>query len=118
MSTSVTSPMHGIDREWRRFTVEQRVIRFAFYFIALAAIVMSVRHIEFIPEFLYDAPEQIRDFFVRMWPLDTSYYKLSVHAALIETLNIATLGTLLCLVFALPVGMLAANNLVPFKPVN
>ena len=110
--------MNGVNREWQRFTFEQKTIRFAFYFIAVAATVMSVQNIEFIPEFLYDAPEQVRDFFVRMWPIDSAFYGKSVHSALIETLNIATLGTILCMVFALPVGMLAANNLVPFKPIN
>ena len=118
MTAVAGNVMRGINREWRRFTAEQRILRFAFYFIAVSAIVMSVRHLEIIPEFLYDAPEQIRDFFVRMWPMDTAFYGKSVHAALIETLNIATLGTILSLVIALPVGMLAANNLVPFKPVN
>ena len=105
-------------REWRRFSTEQRIIRFAFYFIGIAALVMSLRHIEFIPEFLYDAPEQVKDFFVRMWPIDKTFYAKSVHEALIETLNIATLGTLLAIVLALPLGMLAANNLVPVKAIN
>lgn len=108
----------AINREWRRFTTEQRIIRFAFYFVAVAALVLSARHIEFIPEFLYDAPAQIQDFFVRMWPVDTAYYGKSVHAALIETLNIATLGTILAIALAVPVGMLAASNLVPFAPLN
>ena len=76
--TASPGTMQGIEREWHRFTVEQRVIRFAFYFIAVAAFVMSLRHIEFIPEFLYDAPEQIKDFFVRMWPMDTALDRKSV----------------------------------------
>jgi len=50
--------------------------------------------------------------------MDTAYYPKTVHAALIETLNIATLGTLLCLVMAVPVGIMAANNVVPFRPLN
>ncbi|MEO8101481.1 MAG: phosphonate ABC transporter, permease protein PhnE [Betaproteobacteria bacterium] len=110
--------MLAVNREWRRFSVEQRFIRFVFYFIAVAALVMSVRHIEFIPEFLYDAPAQIQDFFVRMWPIDRAFYAKSVHAALIETLNIATLGTILAIVLAFPVGMLAAHNLVPVTAIN
>lgn len=105
-------------REWKRFTPEQRVLRFGFYFCVVAAVVWSLRTIQIIPEFLYDAPEQIKDFFSRMWPLDTAYYAKSVHEALIETLNIATLGTLFCLVFALPLGVLSARNLVPFWPLN
>ena len=110
--------INTVQREWHRFTFEQRIIRFAFYFIAVAALAMSLRHIEFIPEFLYDAPAQIQDFFVRMWPVDKAFYAKSVHEALIETLNIATLGTLLAIVMALPVGMLAANNLVPVSAIN
>lgn len=108
----------GIHREWQRFSSEQRIIRFAFYFVGIAALVMSLRHIEFIPEFLYDAPAQIQDFFIRMWPIDKAFYAKSVHEALIETLNIATLGTLLAILLALPVGMLAANNLVPVPAIN
>ena len=34
------------------------------------------------------------------------------------SIHIASLGTLLALVLALPVGVLAAHNLVPFTPVN
>ena len=111
MTAVVGNVMQGINHEWRRFSTEQRITRFAFYFVAVAAIVMSIRHIEFIPEFLYDAPAQIKDFFVRMWPMDTAFYGKSVHAALIETLNIATLGTILCMVIALPVKQSA-----PLRP--
>ena len=115
---SITSPANAINREWHRFSFEQRMIRFAFYFAAVAALAMSLRHIEFIPEFLYDAPTQVQDFFVRMWPIDKSFYAKSVHEALIETLNIATLGTLLAIVLAFPIGMLAAHNLVPVAAIN
>jgi phosphonate transport system permease protein len=110
--------MNAANREWQRFTPEQRVLRFGFFFLCVAAVVWSLKTIEFIPEFLYDAPAQLKDFFVRMWPLDTPYYAKSVHHALIETLNIASLGTLICLVFALPIGILTARNLVPFWPLN
>jgi phosphonate transport system permease protein len=108
----------GIQREWQRFTPEQKLMRFAFYFVAVAAVVFSLKTIEIIPEFLYDAPTQLKDFFERMWPMDTAYYPKTVQAALIETLNIATLGTLLCLLMAIPVGIMSANNVVPFKSLN
>ena len=48
--------------------------RSVFYLIALMAIVWSLRTIEIIPEFLYDAPQQTADLFVRMWPIDWSWY--------------------------------------------
>ncbi len=106
------------ERIWRRFTPAQRLARFAIYLAIVAAIVVSLRHIEVIPEFLYDAPEQVVDLLTRMWPIDWAAYPTEVHAPLVETLHIATLGTLLSLVLALPVGVLAAHNLVPFTPVN
>ena len=74
--------------------------------------------VEVIPEFLSDAPEQVVDLFARMWPVDWAHYPGSVHDALMETIHIASLGTLLALVLALPVGILAAHNLVPFAPIN
>ena len=106
------------ERIWRRFTFPQRLTRFAVYLAMVAAIVVSVQTVEVIPEFLADAPEQVADLLSRMWPIDFAHYPDSVHAALMETIHIATLGTLLSLVLALPVGVLAANNLVPATSLN
>ena len=106
------------EKLWRRFTPAQRVARFGVYLVIVAAIVASVQTVEVIPEFLADAPEQVADLFARMWPVDLAYYPRGVHAALMETIHIASLGTLLALVLALPVGLLAAHNLCPFTPVN
>jgi phosphonate transport system permease protein len=106
------------DRVWRRFTGAQRLARFVVYLAIVAAIVASVRSVEVIPEFLADAPEQVADLLTRMWPPDVSAYPESVHAALMETIHIASLGTLLALVLALPVGVLAAHNLVRSTPIN
>jgi phosphonate transport system permease protein len=104
--------------EWRRFTPGQRNARFMVYLVVVAAIVASAQTVEVIPEFLYDAPDQVVDLFSRMWPIQWSYYPQGVHDALMETIHIAALGTLLSIVLALPVGMLAARNLVPFTPLN
>jgi len=46
------------ERIWQRLSPAQRLSRFAFYLLAVAAIVWSLRRIEIIPEFLYDAPQQ------------------------------------------------------------
>ena len=97
-------------RRWSRFTPLERAARTAFYALSLAALVWSIKRIEIIPEFLYDAPEQTADLFRRMWPFDWKFYPAAIHAALIETFHIATLGTLLALVLALPLSFLAARN--------
>jgi phosphonate transport system permease protein len=105
-------------RAWRRFSAAQRTARFAVYLLIVAAIVVSLQTIEIIPELLADAPEQIGDLVARMWPIDWHAYPANVHDALVETIHIAALGTLLALVLALPVGIIAAHNLVPFVPLN
>ena len=105
-------------RTWRRFTPRQRLARFSVYLTLVVAIVLSARTVEVIPEFLYDAPEQMQDLLQRMWPIAWSHYPRGVHEALVETLHIATLGTLFALVMALPVGLMAANNVVPSRAVN
>jgi phosphonate transport system permease protein len=103
---------------WRRFTPAQRLTRFAVYLAIVVAIVVSIQTVEVIPEFIYDAPDQMADLFARMWPMDLRYYPTSVHAALMETIHIASLGTLLAFVLALPIGILAAHNLCPFTSLN
>jgi phosphonate transport system permease protein len=118
MTDATVAEVPIVARKWRRFTFAQRLTRFVVYLAVVAAIVASVRTIEVIPEFLYDAPEQVVDLFTRMWPIDWPHYQETVHAALMETIHIASLGTLLALVLALPVGILAAHNLVRFTPLN
>jgi phosphonate ABC transporter permease subunit PhnE len=97
-------------RRWQRFTFAQRAMRSLFYVGALVALVWSLRSIEIIPEFLYDAPQQTVDLFVRMWPIDWAWYPKVVHAALIETLHTATLGTILAVAMASLVALMVARN--------
>jgi phosphonate transport system permease protein len=104
-------------RHWDRFTPRERLARFVVYFLIVAAVVASLRSIEIIPEFLYDAPEQMADLFRRMWPIDFAHYP-HIQDALIETIHIATAGTVLAIVIAVPVGLLAARNVTPHPFVN
>ena len=105
-------------REWIRYTPAQRLARFAVYFGIVAAFVVSLRTVEVIPEFLYDAHEQVADLLKRMWPIEWSYYRGGVHDALIETLHIASLGTILAILMGVPLGVLAANNIVRSHALN
>jgi phosphonate transport system permease protein len=107
-----TSPASTIDHQWQRFTLRQKLSRYAVYLVLLLSLLLSVQTVEVIPEFFYDAPEQMADMFSRMWPIDFAYYPVSVHDALLETLNIATLGTLLTLIFAIPLALMNASNVV------
>jgi phosphonate ABC transporter permease subunit PhnE len=45
-----------------------------------------------------------------MWPIDWAWYPKVVHHALLETLHIATLGTLLAVAMAAPIALMVARN--------
>jgi phosphonate transport system permease protein len=115
--TAATLVPDGGRREWHRFSPLTRLSRFGFYLFTVAAVVVSLRTIDVIPEFLYDAPNQMGDLATRMWPPDASYIDPTL-TALIETIHIATLGTLIALVLAVPVGLLAARNVTPSGTLN
>jgi phosphonate ABC transporter permease subunit PhnE len=111
MNISPTGPSSTVSfRRWQRFTFLERVMRSSFYIAAVIAIVWSLQSIEIIPEFLYDAPQQSIDLFARMWPIDWSWYPKVVHAALLETLHTATLGTVVAVGFASLIALMVARN--------
>src|SRR3954454_312301 len=105
-------------RTWQRFTPAQRIARFAVYLAMVTAIVVSIQTVEVIPEFLLDAPEQMADLLKRMWPVAFAYYPKGVHEALVETLHIATLGTIMAVVMAFPIGLMAARNMTHSRIIN
>ena len=62
--------------------------------------------------FVHDAPRQAGDLLSRAWPPRWSYME-RLWIPLWDTINIATLGTLLGIVIAVPVAFLAARNTTP-----
>ncbi len=100
------------EREWQRFTPRERALRYAVYLSTALAFSLALRGIEVMPEFLWDSPAQVADLLVRMWPIDWPFLVSTVLGAIIETIHIATLGTLATLVVAFPLGVLAARTIV------
>ena len=64
-------------------------------------------------DFVWDAPRQAMDMAVRMVPPKWAYAS-EIWVPLWDTINIATLGTLLALIIATPVAFLAARNTSPY----
>lgn len=62
--------------------------------------------------FILDAPRQAADIGDRMLPPELGYFT-ELIGPLWDTLNIATLGTLIAIVIAVPVAFLAARNTTP-----
>ncbi len=107
-----------ITREWQRYTAGERIARWVVYLAIVAAVALSARNVEVIPEFIIDAPEQVADLLKRMWPPDLASYPTEIHAALLDSLHIATVGTVLGVAMALPFGFLAARNVTPWVWLN
>lgn len=62
--------------------------------------------------FVWDAPSQAGDLGSRMWPPQWSYMS-QLWIPIWDTLNIATLGTVLALILAVPTAFCAARNTTP-----
>src|SRR5438128_358381 len=63
-------------------------------------------------DYVADSPAQVGDLLGRMFPPDWRFAR-ALGAPLVQTLNIATLGTVGGVLLALPIAILAALNLTP-----
>lgn len=66
--------MHPDKSMWQRHSRSERLTRLLMIMV-LAAVGYSAQNIEIIPEFLLDAPAQVKDLFVRMWPIQFGFYQ-------------------------------------------
>lgn len=112
------NPTAVVERQWQRYPMGERLARFGVYLVIVAATVLSIRTVEVIPDFVLDAPEQVADLLRRMWPPDAASYPAEIHGALLDSLHIATAGTVLGVLMALPFGFLAARNVTPWPWLN
>jgi phosphonate transport system permease protein len=94
---------------WVRYSPRERIVHWLWLLGAAAAAAWSISTMDIEWEFFGDAHEQAVDLITRMWPPNWAYLPRILHP-LIETIHIATLGTMISLVFALPIAFLAARN--------
>ena len=100
--------------KWNKRTPIQNATVFMVWLIGIAFVVwcFQIMTKDTIWEFVYDAPRQAQDIGARMFPPNWASMK-ELWWPLWETLNIATLGTLLGTAMAVPVAFLAARNTTP-----
>lgn len=101
-------------RGWRPITPAAGLARFAGW-LALVAITVfcwKVMTEDTIWAFVESAPQQAADIFGRMLPPRWSYAE-RLWRPLWDTINIATIGTLLAIILATPIAFLAARNTTP-----
>ena len=103
------APLRRYSDQWERYSLRERVVQWIWLGGIAIAAAWSVSALDIEWAFFADAHEQAADLIARMWPPRWSYLPRIVQP-LIETLHIATLGTMIAIVFALPVAFLAARN--------
>ncbi len=97
---------------WRRFSPRETLLRYIWYLGAVFVAVWSISNLD-IPWFYFlDAHLQAYDLAYRMWPPDLEFLEILVDP-LLETIHIATLGTVATVVIAFPIAFLAARNTSP-----
>ena len=102
------------ERSWSARTRRETIATWFGWFalVALTVFCWRVMTADTIWEFVYDAPRQASDIFGRMLPPRWEYAN-RLWIPLWDTLNIATLGTLLAILLGTPLGFLAARNTTP-----
>jgi len=94
---------------WARFTPRQRAARFAARLAVAVVLAWAAQGMGVRWEWVADAPAQLRDLFGRMLPPDWGFTAALV-GPLLQTVNIATLGTAVAVALSCPVALLAARN--------
>ena len=101
-------------KAWQLRDRKAQLTRWFAYFAAVAVFMWCWKQISDSTTwfFVWDAPRIASDIGSRAFPPRWSYME-KLWEPLWDTLNMATLGTLLALVFAVPIAFLAARNTTP-----
>lgn len=104
----------GETKIWRRRECGKQFAKWATWLFGTAIFVYCFQLIsdKTIWAFVTDAPQQAGDLGSRMLPPEWEYMN-DLWRPLWDTINIATLGTLMALVLAVPIAFLAASNTTP-----
>lgn len=102
--------------DWRRRTPKGDLLVWAGWFGAVALTVMCFKFISdrTIWAFVWDAPTQGADLISRMFPPNWGYAS-KLWKPLLDTINMATIGTVLAVVIGVPLAFLAAHNTTPSR---
>lgn len=103
-------------RVWRRRTTAQERVRFAIFLGGAVILLAAWGSVSALTtwEFVLDSPLQMRDLVDRMLPPDAGYATALIRP-LVDTLHIATLGTMLGVLIALPIAFIAAMPTTPSR---
>ncbi|MEN9774405.1 MAG: phosphonate transporter, permease protein PhnE [Pseudomonadota bacterium] len=113
VNTTLRGDAHNLAQRypeiWERRTPRESLIQWLWMAGTAFAAIWAMSSLDIEWSFLTDAHEQAADIARRMWPPRWSYLP-EIIQPLIQTVHIATLGTMVAVVLALPVAFLAARN--------
>lgn len=99
-------------REWQKHSRRYHGIRWLAVAFSIVVVAVSWRTLNVTYEFLIFTPRNLGDLLARMTPPDWAY-TIEIIPPLIETVNIAVLGTGLAVVISLPIAYMGAENTAP-----
>lgn len=99
---------------WKRHTSTKQWLIWGVWLIGIciAAYAWKLISDKTIWFFVQDAPRQMVDIATRMWPPSFEYMD-KLWRPVWDTLNIATIGTVIAMALAIPIAFLAARNTTP-----
>ncbi|MFO7729548.1 MAG: phosphonate ABC transporter, permease protein PhnE [Spirochaetia bacterium] len=117
MSKLTSGPLSELTNEsyhWKRYTFKQKVSRYLAFFVVAGLLLWTFNTIDVFWPWVWSAPEEIRDMVSRMMP-PNPYAIPRILPVLIETINIATIGTVFAVIISLPIAYFGARNVSPNK---
>jgi len=99
---------------WSRYDKREQFVRYFWTLFAAATVVASWVYMDPGIRFLARSPYNLYDLFSRMWPPDMAYFSTIVDP-MIQTVNIAIIGTIGAMLISFPVAFIAAENTTPNK---
>ncbi|MFC5387395.1 phosphonate ABC transporter, permease protein PhnE [Aquamicrobium segne] len=112
----MTNRLDAYPSRYRRYSGREKTVQWLWTVACAVAVVWAMRAIDVEWAFLGDAHIQALDMAERMWPPRWSYAQ-QIWQPLVETIHIATLGTMAAVVLAIPVAFIAARNTAGYRPV-
>ena len=104
---------------WKKRTTREQWINWFYWLIGISIVLFAWKIIsdKTVWFFVQDAPRQAADIGSRMIPPKWSY-SLELIKPVWDTINIATLGTVIAMIIAVPVAFCAARNTTPHSTVR
>ncbi len=107
-------------RNWRRRTTKKQFLVWFLWLIGVSIAVLAGSQIadnDLLWIYMPSVPREAADMVSRMMPPEWSYMN-NLWRPVWDTINIATIGTLMAMIISVPVAFLAARNTTPHKLVR